>query len=1287
MKFVSPAITIFFIFLLTACGGGDGSGGSSTPTQPSNNSPTVNISDLAETNSSDIISLTANATDSDGSIASYAWSVDSTSITLTDANKSQVSFIAPGVGSDATISLSVTVTDNKGATAKATKQITVKKQESLTITGLVLDGGVIPNADVVFAVGDATFATKANAAGQYSITINVSNKNLNTPITATAVGDSANPTVKLASQLYSVSKLIEQAGTDKTLDAKENLAVNISNLTTAEYVLLRTPTSWGFNTPIATDEQLQLAQNSIGSYQKISMASYLQIIATDSKFKLPDTNKNTLDFLQDQAAVTTFYNQVYIKDFELISNTKTLINADKNLVKSIGSIASQYLLYNLSGTNSYRLTLNEDLTGKLEAGNFTASIKWTQDGSKLTLNFPVPMETSELGSNSRFIIKTAELNIYNNYSDYSLANFILFGDKVYSGSSQGYASDQSMTVISYDTAKLVPLTAEKIAGEWMSNYGNYQFNADKTALYKTYNDPNQAATSSWLIDNNKLVLKANNTNSEEIYVMQDIGAGYSYLKIYNYQGAPFRFSTGFLIKPQNNVQLKKSDFVGRWIDKEAPIATNVPVRVMASDNLLFTNFGSWPTPWSSKEGSNSWERNIYLQNGEWTSYCDFSVGTYPDCQLYKKYTNKVIAINGDQYYSLRAEAFYLNSGESSVDYSLVQSTKLPKITYFGQWMTTDNAVKVFYQKTAGGIKVWSFHDNSLVVNNKTLGNNFFSENAITFSLTNNRLQYMRDNVARELMLVNASENGLTVCEYNQGASCTAGTEFLLSNRNPAKISLIVEGAGTISSYMPVDLATWFGNTVKFKVRPDAGALVKSVTGCGGQLSGNDYLTTEVRDACTITATFSKIPVITLKAGAHGAIKNFSGYDYSITPDVGYMVETATGCNGVLTDGQYPSYAIKDVPAEDCTITVNFKQKLSIEAKISDQGLASCLDLSNVKDIKLVTQLDCQNDVVSSLEGIQNLPSLNSLTIAKVASLNNITVPELDSLRTLSVGRWDQAQPLLDVTAIDVSKVRNLTHLFIYSTKIISLDLSMLFNLHQASIQNNPGLTTLDLRGTRVQAVFVGRNNLQELKLPAGVVNLFANNNQLTNIDLSGSPELTWLDLTGNKFAAFNLEPYSKLIRLSLGDNLLTELNVSNLRFLTHLQAESNKLKQLDVSKNVALEYLEAGSNQLKDISLVNLEKLSYLDLSKNELSSIDLRVSPELWGFKVESNNLTMLDVGAFTKIMNMTAFDNKLTTIKGVESISAESYIDMHANPFDTNTLAYLNNLKTVKNYTALDY
>jgi hypothetical protein len=68
----------------------------------------------------------------------------------------------------------------------------------------------------------------------------------------------------------------------------------------------------------------------------------------------------------------------------------------------------------------------------------------------------------------------------------------------------------------------------------------------------------------------------------------------------------------------------------------------------------------------------------------------------------------------------------------------------------------------------------------------------------------------------------------------------------------------VTGSGSIS---PATVQTVnYGTSSSFTVTPGAGYQVDSVTGCGGTLSGTTYTTGAVTGACTVTATFSLIPV-------------------------------------------------------------------------------------------------------------------------------------------------------------------------------------------------------------------------------------------------------------------------------------------------------------------------------------------------------------------------------------------------------------------------------------------
>jgi endonuclease I len=107
----------------SACGG---TGGGSTDGGDQNEAPTVSAGADQSVASAANVTLKATATDSDGSIASYAWTqVSGKPATLVNTDSDTVTFVAPKVGSDQSLVFSVTVTDDLGKTSTASVTINV----------------------------------------------------------------------------------------------------------------------------------------------------------------------------------------------------------------------------------------------------------------------------------------------------------------------------------------------------------------------------------------------------------------------------------------------------------------------------------------------------------------------------------------------------------------------------------------------------------------------------------------------------------------------------------------------------------------------------------------------------------------------------------------------------------------------------------------------------------------------------------------------------------------------------------------------------------------------------------------------------------------------------------------------------------------------------------------------------------------------------------------------------------------------------------------------------------
>ena len=125
--------------LLSACGGG-GSSSSLPPPPPPNVPPTASAGPAQTVDAG--VTVTLNGTgsqDSDGSVASYAWTQTAGSaVTLSSGTNAQPTFTAPCVAVASTLTFSLTVTDNRGASSAAsTVNVTVNPLTGGCINGRV----------------------------------------------------------------------------------------------------------------------------------------------------------------------------------------------------------------------------------------------------------------------------------------------------------------------------------------------------------------------------------------------------------------------------------------------------------------------------------------------------------------------------------------------------------------------------------------------------------------------------------------------------------------------------------------------------------------------------------------------------------------------------------------------------------------------------------------------------------------------------------------------------------------------------------------------------------------------------------------------------------------------------------------------------------------------------------------------------------------------------------------------------------------------------------------------
>ena len=181
MKKITNLLALVLLSGIVACGGGGGGGGT---TPPANQSP--NAVAPADFNAVETTAVTldgSGSSDSDGTIATYAWTqtAGTPTVTLNNANMASASFTAPAVDANTQLTFQLTVTDDDGATNSDSVVVTITPDQppqavasadfqAVEATSVSLDGtGSSDDISISSYMweqisGDAVTLTNANTA-------------------------------------------------------------------------------------------------------------------------------------------------------------------------------------------------------------------------------------------------------------------------------------------------------------------------------------------------------------------------------------------------------------------------------------------------------------------------------------------------------------------------------------------------------------------------------------------------------------------------------------------------------------------------------------------------------------------------------------------------------------------------------------------------------------------------------------------------------------------------------------------------------------------------------------------------------------------------------------------------------------------------------------------------------------------------------------------------------------------------------------------------------------------
>ncbi|CAK8725281.1 hypothetical protein KKHLCK_16320 [Candidatus Electrothrix laxa] len=157
------------------------------------------------------------------------------------------------------------------------------------------------------------------------------------------------------------------------------------------------------------------------------------------------------------------------------------------------------------------------------------------------------------------------------------------------------------------------------------------------------------------------------------------------------------------------------------------------------------------------------------------------------------------------------------------------------------------------------------------------------------------------------------------------ADCTVTANFAI---NSYTVTPSTGDNGSISPDSPQ--AVDYGNTTSFTLTPDIGYGVDTVEGCGGTLTGNTYTTGAITGDCEVTASFITAYTVKPSAKKHGSIapdtsqqvSEGKSISFTVTPDTGYVIKSASGCDGILSGNIY----ITGPVSRKCRVSASFRKE-------------------------------------------------------------------------------------------------------------------------------------------------------------------------------------------------------------------------------------------------------------------------------------------------------------------------------------------------------------------------
>lgn len=156
----------------------------------------------------------------------------------------------------------------------------------------------------------------------------------------------------------------------------------------------------------------------------------------------------------------------------------------------------------------------------------------------------------------------------------------------------------------------------------------------------------------------------------------------------------------------------------------------------------------------------------------------------------------------------------------------------------------------------------------------------------------------------------------------------------------------------------------------------------------------------------------------------------------------------------------------------------------------------------------------------------------------------------------------------------------------------------------------------------------------------------ANNNRISNIDLSNNKKLYSLNLRTNKLHSVDLSSNEKMTYLYLDANPLDTLDIRVLPLLGGLSVDRTNITELDISQNLQLMSLNIGTTNITSINCENNTNLSSLTIDNCPIKMLDLSKNTSLTSINAYNVSIATLD---FSNNSNISSIAIPVTNIENI--------------------------------------